>query len=85
MKSHDLARELLKGPNLEIEICTGSWECDPTTDAVEAYEYDKKNWKWDNDLQKYIPLPDTKILRFTEKTPEKPLKGELVNDKCIEL
>lgn len=85
MKAHELAEQLLKGPNLEIEICCGSWECDPTTDAVETYEREKKNWKYNQELRKYDPLPSTTVLCFTEKTPEKPLKGEIVHDKCIEL
>jgi hypothetical protein len=83
VKAKDLAKYLLSLPEeqqeLHISICCGGWECSPETGDVEVYEYEEKQWKYEG--QQYIPLPSIQRLNFTEKEPEKPIKGEVLGNE----
>lgn len=71
MKVRELIEELQKHDlEMEVEICTGGFECDPTERPVELFEFEHKNWKYERDNYghtKYIPLPSETRLRFWEK------------------
>lgn len=85
MKAKDLAKYLLslseEQQEMHISICTGGWECSPDHGDVEVYEYEEKQWNFNRETSTYEARPSIQRLNFTEKTPEKPIKGEVIGNE----